>query len=124
MKTFVKSTIHLILFTAILFFGSCSSSTSPYGGNSNNSNNSNLPANTIGMANMAFGPSGLTVAKGTTVTWKNNDSVAHTATSDAGTWDTGNIAPGGSKSVTFNSAGTFTYHCTVHPMMTASIVVQ
>jgi plastocyanin len=73
---------------------------------------------------LAFGPSPITVAKSATVTWKNNDNVAHTATADDASWDTGNIAPGTSKSLTFTNAGTFAYHCTVHPMMKATLVVQ
>ena len=101
---------------------SCSSSTSPYG--SNSAGNTTSTPNTVVMASMSFGPLSLTVAKGTTVTWRNDDGVAHTATSDSGDWDTGNIPPGGSKSVTFSTAGSFNYHCTVHPMMTGKIVVQ
>ena len=75
-----------------------------------------------------FAFSALTVPANTMVTWKNNDSVAHTATADAGSsfqFDTGIIAPGGtSAGVLFNQAGTFAYHCTVHPSMHATIVVQ
>ncbi len=81
-------------------------------------------ANTVSIANMAFSPSSLTVLKSTTVTWKNNDGVAHTATDDNGTWNTGTIQPGASASITFNTSGTFTYHCSVHPSMTGTIIVQ
>ncbi|MGE5594746.1 MAG: plastocyanin/azurin family copper-binding protein [Hyphomicrobiales bacterium] len=51
----------------------------------------------------------------------------HTATSDAGVspaFDTGMLQPGQSGSVTFNSAGTFTYFCQVHPNMHGTITVQ
>jgi len=82
------------------------------------------PANTVEMASMAFSPLTLTVAKGTTVTWKNADNTAHTSTSNANVWDTGNLAPGASTTTTFNTAGTFNYHCTYHSMMTGTIVVQ
>ncbi len=76
----------------------------------------------IGAAN--FSPATLTVKIGTTVTWKNNDNVAHTATSDNGTtFNTGDIAAGASKTYTTNLAGTFPYHCTYHPGMTGSLVV-
>jgi plastocyanin len=77
------------------------------------------------MINIAFSPSTLTVSKGTTVTWQNNDGVTHTSTSDTGLWDTGNIAPGSIKDVTFSNAGTFKYHCTIHgPTMSGTVVVQ
>ncbi len=80
--------------------------------------------NTVAIVNFAFGPSSIAVAKGTTITWQNSDNVSHTATGNSGTWDTGNIAPGASKSVRFDSSGTYPYHCTVHPMMTGTVVVQ
>jgi plastocyanin len=80
--------------------------------------------NTVLISGMAFGPASLTVAKNTTITWQNNDGVAHTSTSDSGIWDTGLIPPGGSTTKTFTTAGTFPYHCTRHPMMTGTIVVQ
>jgi len=78
----------------------------------------------IKIANFTFDPPVLTMKAGTTVTWVNNDSVPHTATGDNGEFDTGSIAPGGSASITFDTAGTFAYHCTIHPNMTASITVQ
>ncbi len=82
------------------------------------------PANTVAIANFAFNPSSITVRANTTITWKNNDGVAHTATADNGAWDTGSIPSGGSASVTFANGGTFSYHCAIHPMMRASVTVQ
>ena len=81
-------------------------------------------ASTAGAA--AFGANPLTIATGTTVIWRNSDVTAHTATSDsAGVFNTGNIgANGGSASATFNTAGTVTYHCAIHPGMVGTIVVQ
>jgi hypothetical protein len=58
------------------------------------------------------------------VTWTNGDGVGHTATADGGSFDTGTIGGGGSDSVTFSTAGTFAYHCTIHPAMTGTISVQ
>ena len=79
---------------------------------------------TVEIANFAFSPNQITVTAGTTVTWVNNDSAQHTATGDGGEFDTGTINSGGSASITFNTPGTFTYHCEIHPNMTATIVVQ
>lgn len=78
---------------------------------------------TIPIADFAFPPT-TTVNVGDTVTWDNTSGVAHTATADGGSFDTGSIADGASASVTFNTAGTFPYHCTFHAQMTGSIVVQ
>jgi plastocyanin len=118
-----------ILATALglIGFGGCNNSaTGPYSSSptSTSAGSTNSSPNTIVVYNMAFATSTLTIPKGTTVTWQNSDGVPHTATSDSGAWDSGNIPPGGSKSVTFNTVGAFPYHCTVHPMMTATIVVQ
>jgi plastocyanin len=66
----------------------------------------------------------MTVSVGTTVTWVNGDNTSHTSTSNNGAFDTGTIAPGGSASFRFQSAGSFPYHCTFHPGMIATITVQ
>jgi plastocyanin len=66
----------------------------------------------------------LNVAAGTTVTWMNNDTVAHTSTSDALGWNSGIVAPGGQFSFVFPAAGTFSYHCAIHPGMVGTVVVR
>lgn len=77
----------------------------------------------VTIAGFAFDPTTITVQVGDSVTWTNQDSTAHTATAN-GAFDTGNIANGASKSITFATAGTFAYHCTIHPTMTGTVVVQ
>lgn len=79
---------------------------------------------TINIQNFAFGPAQLTIKKGDSVTWTNLDSVAHTATSDTGIFDSGALGKNASWSRTFSEAGTFTYHCSPHPYMTAKIIVE
>jgi plastocyanin len=66
----------------------------------------------------------LTVSLGTTVTWVNSDSVPHTSTADNGAWNSGTLQAGGQFSVTFQSAGTLSYFCTIHPGMVGSVIVQ
>jgi plastocyanin len=39
-------------------------------------------------------------------------------------WDTGDVAPGESRSIDFDTAGTYTFTCTPHPWMLGQIVVQ
>lgn len=77
----------------------------------------------ISIQNYAFQPATLSVPVGTTVTWTNNDMVAHTSTSDTRVWDSGTVAPGQSFSYTFSQAGTFPYHCMIHPFMRGTVVV-
>ena len=77
----------------------------------------------------AFSPATLTVKVGTTVTWTNMTQAPHTVTSDDGkTFDSGSSNPispsGGTFSFTFSKAGTFAYHCQIHPFMKATIIVQ
>jgi plastocyanin len=72
----------------------------------------------------AYAPNPISVAIGGTITWTNNDVVAHTSTGDDGSWNSGTIAPGSNFSRTFPSAGTFAYHCTIHPGMVGTVTVR
>ena len=77
----------------------------------------------------AFSPATLTIKVGTTVTWTNMTQTGHTVTSDDGkSFDSGISTPiaasGGTYSFTFTKAGTFAYHCQIHPFMKATIIVQ
>jgi plastocyanin len=75
----------------------------------------------------AYNPNPLTIARGDRVIWTNNDSTTHTVTSDLPSAElgSGNIAAGTTYSYTFNTAGTFNYHCDVGGHnMTGTVVVQ
>jgi plastocyanin len=76
------------------------------------------------ISGFAFQSAAITINHGDTITWTNNDGVAHTVTADDGSFDSGSIAPGTSYSHTFSSAGTAVYHCTPHPSMRATIIVK
>jgi plastocyanin len=80
----------------------------------------------VSIADFAFKPQTLTVQVGTTVTWTNDDSVAHTVVStdgmatDANTiglFASGTLAPGQSFSFTFDEPGTHFYECSIHASM-------
>lgn len=123
-------TIHLLglLFTLIavgLVGTGCSKdSSNPTSSSSTGPSPTPPSPNTVTMAGMTFSPATLTVSVGTMVTWKNDDGIAHTSTSDTGVWDTGNLAPGASSTTTFTKAGSYPYHCTYHSGMKGTIVVQ
>jgi plastocyanin len=116
--------------SAMVLLVSCSKSSDMAPASSPAGNTSGNKTNSVSIVSMAFSPTTLTVAVGTTVTWTNNDSAAHTVTSDTGLFDSGNLSAagsgssGGSFSFTFNNAGTFNYHCTYHSMMVAKVIVQ
>jgi plastocyanin len=76
----------------------------------------------VTIADFSFSPGTITVKAGDTVTWTNNDTVDHTAT--GGDFDAGTIEPGATATVTFKTAGSFTYACKFHPTMTGTVVVQ
>ncbi len=71
-----------------------------------------------------FVPSQLTVKAGSTVTWKNASTAPHTVTSDTPGLLNRNLPVGGSFTVTAKTAGTYDYHCNIHPYMHGEIVVQ
>lgn len=73
---------------------------------------------------LRFGEEKLRVSAGATVTWINRDPVIHTVIADDEEFDSGSIEPGSRWSRTFPEAGTFSYHCTPHPFMTAQVVVE
>lgn len=71
-----------------------------------------------------FVPQTVTVNQGDTVQWTNKGTSIHTTTSDTGIWDSGIMSPGQSFSHVFNTAGTFPFHCKIHPSMTGFVIVQ
>jgi len=79
----------------------------------------------ISVTSFAFTPSSLPVSTGTRVTWAFNAGCTHhtvTATNGGG-FDSGSQA-GGTFSFTFNSPGTYMYHCSIHSSMTGSVTVS
>lgn len=93
--------------------------------NTNNSNQSPVATDKVDIQNFAFSPASVTVKKGTTVTWTNKDSVTHTVTetdSQAGP-SSGDVNPGSSYSFTFNTPGTYHYHCSIHTEMVGTVTV-
>ncbi|MFA5348694.1 MAG: cupredoxin family copper-binding protein [Methanoregula sp.] len=77
--------------------------------------------------NFAFSPDMLTIRSGTTVTWTNQDSAPHQIASDTGSsvsFSSDPLSNGASYQFTFTAPGTYSYHCSIHPTMKGTIVVQ
>ena len=73
----------------------------------------------------SYSPNPTTMKAGQTIAWHNADTIAHTSTKDGGGFDTGSINGGATSApITMSTAGTFTYHCTLHPGMVGTITVQ
>jgi alcohol dehydrogenase (cytochrome c) len=79
---------------------------------------------TVPVDDFYFTPRRVQVGVGDTVTFQNNGASVHTATESKGVWDTGDINPGTSKSITFDTAGTYVYNCSPHPWMIGQFIVQ
>jgi plastocyanin len=113
--------LSLVLLGALVISG-CSL----YGGTSTSTSTSTpAPAqgsNDVSIQNFAFNPATLTVKKGATVTWTNNDPAQHQIKS--ATFNSSQLGKGQSFSFTFNDAGTFDYSCAIHPSMLGKIIVE
>jgi hypothetical protein len=70
--------------------------------------------NAPSFGSQAYLPSPLNISPGTTVTWTNNDTMAHTVTSTQGIFNSGVIQPGQTYSFKFTTPGTYNYFCTIH----------
>lgn len=88
----------------------------------------------VSISNLSYNPATIIIQPGDTVTWTNNDQVAHSVTADDGSFDSagtlcsasitlGCLRPGQSFSHTFLSSGSFSYHCRVHSSMHGTVVV-
>lgn len=110
-----RSAATLIAMIAAVVLVAGSATTSPARAGANN---------TVQIADFAFSPPTLTIVAGESVTWTNADPVVHTATSTSGAFDSGDLDPGESYSLTFATPGTYDYLCRPHPSMTGRVVVQ
>ena len=119
--------VMMLLIVFSLFISACSYTQAPAAQDQPveaQAGNADTAENAVVMKGFAFNPAELTVKKGTTVTWTNMDSAPHTVTSDSGSeLSSATLSNGQSYSHTFTEAGTFAYHCGVHPTMKAKVVV-
>jgi len=125
-KMLVLVTVLAVLAVAVVLVSGCgkSTTTTPTVPTTPKSTPSTTPSSggaNVTIADFSFSPATVTVAVGTKVTWKNTGATDHTVTGTG--WDSGNIASGSQYSKTFDTAGTFDYHCSIHPTMTGKVIV-
>jgi len=109
-------------------------STSPYGGGGGGGTppadcaSSGASATITATASFTFSPSTATISAGQKVCWVNNTGIARTVTSDDARFTGGNLPSPGTVVVTFPTAGSYAFHCSIHPPptynMTGTITVQ
>lgn len=78
----------------------------------------------IKIDNFSFTPASITIPVGTAVHWKNNDDIPHTVVSDDHSIKSKVMDTGDDFSYTFAKPGTYNYFCSIHPKMTAKVIVQ
>ena len=82
---------------------------------------------TITIINSSFQPATITIKKGTTVTWTDQDGVAHTVTTDnksaVAAPNSPTLNQGNQYSFKFDTVGTFAYHCNFHSDMHGTVIV-
>jgi plastocyanin len=81
------------------------------------------PPAEVKMAGSTFAPADVQLTVGDTITFVNDDQIAHTATADDGAFDSGTMEPGATFDFTAEKAGTISYVCEFHPGMTGTITV-
>jgi plastocyanin len=77
----------------------------------------------VSIEDFQFDPAEVAIQPGDTIMWVNEGNTPHTVTSDDGQFDSEVLNPGESFMFTFPEAGTFNYHCEIHPFMTGSVTV-
>lgn len=124
----MRSCLQLLLLTFVL--AACGDATVTGNTNTGGGGGGGAGAsNTVSLGTRTFSPSSLTVQRGASVRWTNSTSISHTITPDnpgqAGVWSSVIMNNLGQEfSHTFNTAGTFKYHCSLHAGMEGTIVVQ
>ncbi len=78
----------------------------------------------IKIDNFSFTPATITVPAGTQVRWTNRDDIPHTVVSDGQVFKSKALDTDEQFMFTFAKPGTYKYFCSLHPRMTATVVVQ
>lgn len=78
----------------------------------------------VSIKDFAYAPEPVTAAVGDVITWKNDDSSAHSATLEDDSCGTPPLAPGSSGSLVFGAAGTYTYKCLIHPAQMKGFTIE
>jgi plastocyanin len=112
----------LVVVSGFFMLAGCSKSST---NSTNPTSTGTTPVNaaSVTIQNFAFSPATVYVKIGGTVTWTNKDATPHTATDLGGSFDSGSLATDKTYSATFATAGTYTYHCSIHSMMPNATVV-
>ena len=124
---FKKANIILVILSilgVITASGCVSNNENQSANNSSVSNSSATLVDIISIQNSSFNPNVTTITVGADVRWVNKDKIAHKVVSDNGTFESPNLTQGRIYSFTFSKAGTYNYHCAIHPAEKGIIIVK
>ncbi|MDO3628116.1 cupredoxin family copper-binding protein [Mucilaginibacter sp. BT774] len=122
MKTKIIS-LALVIACSLFLLAGCGGKSSNNSMNPTSSGNTPVAAASVSIENFAFSPATVHVKIGGTVTWTNKDASPHTATDLGGSFDSGSLNTDQTFKKAFSTAGTYTYHCTIHSMMANATVI-
>ncbi|WP_448702707.1 cupredoxin domain-containing protein [Mucilaginibacter sp. AW1-3] len=120
MKKNILNLLLLIVTVAIVIYSCSKSSNQP---STDTTGGSTATGASVAIQNFAFVPDTIRIKVGQSVTWKNMDTAPHTATALNGAFGSADLSTNQTFQFIFNTAGTFSYHCTVHPMMATAYVI-
>jgi len=122
----MKKTFFVALAIAAILLAACGPS-APSTSGTGSKGNQGVPVTAgeakVSISNFAFSPAVITIKAGQTVVWTNEDTVAHNVVADDNSWKSPDISNGATFSHTFTAAGTYSYHCSIHPKMKAIVMV-
>lgn len=118
----------LLTLIAGITFVACAGSAAPSTAPAATATAGGAKGGSVTIKGFAFGPASVTIAKGQSVTFTNSDSTTHTVSSGVAPTKDGKfdkeLSGGTETTITFDSAGTFTYFCNIHQSMKGTIVVN
>ncbi len=120
----------LILLTLGLLMASCgggngdTTTTAPAGSSTTVGGSSGGHEVQVIMTDLSYDPETVTIKVGDTVTWVNQDAPQHDVIADNGEFKSDLFDRGQTFSYTFTKAGTYPYHCSIHPGMAGTVVVE
>ena len=141
MKTFA-TILSTVIWIGVTFGCGSSSSSSNTGGGTPTAPSpppSSPTSGSVSIQDFSYAPGTVSITVGGNVTWTNQGPSIHMAVSDAGLWNSGTLAApgggggpyggggsgsGGTFNWVFSQAGTYPYHCEIHPTIRGSIVVS
>ena len=114
----------LIICCNFLIMSCSKGGSSGYGSTNNTGGTTSSSGNTVSMYNMQFGTGSITVKAGTTVTWTNADNMIHDVIADDASFKSADMKYGDTYTHTFDTKGTYAYHCSYHSGMKGTVVVN